>query len=181
MKIIAFAGSNGSTSINRLLTKKAASLIAKHEVEILDLRVYDAPIYKDSIEDRGIPESILALRKKLNTADGFIFSTPEHNGFTPAFLKNILDWLSRIDRKTFSDKPMLFMAASPGARAGKSVRDNLRPLLPRWGANVIAELGVGNFNDKVVNGVWDADLLAELKQNIIHLEHLVSKQASELI
>ena len=154
MKIIAFAGSNSQNSINRQLVAKTAAFFKDYDVDILDLRDFDAPIYSDIIEEEGIPRTILALREKLNTADAFIISTPEHNGFTSAFFKNILDWLSRIDRKTFGDKPVLFMAASPGGRAGQSVRENLLKLMPRWGADILVNYGIGNFNEKVINGVW---------------------------
>lgn len=171
MKIIAFAGSNSKNSINRLLIAKTASLVAFAEVEIIDLRDFDAPIYQDIIEEKGIPQNILKLRAKLNEADAFIISTPEHNGFTSAFFKNILDWLSRLDRKTFGDKPMLFMAASPGGRAGQSVRESLIKLLPRWGANVISNYGIGNFNANVVNGIWDSKTEAEIVLEISKLEH----------
>lgn len=145
MKIIAFAGSNSKKSINRELLKHVANRIEICAVETIDLRDFDAPIYSDIIEDEGIPQPIVDLHQKLLSADGYIFASPEHNGFTPAFLKNILDWLSRIDRKTFGDKPMLFMSASPGGRAGQSVREKLMTLLPRWGANVVAQFGIGNF------------------------------------
>lgn len=168
MKIIAFAGSNSKDSINRQLIEKTASYFTDFDVEILDLRKFDAPIYSDLLEEAGIPASILALRKKLNEADAFIVSTPEHNGFTSAFFKNILDWLSRIDRKTFGDKPLFFMSASPGGRAGQSVRENLSKLMPRWGADISVNFGMGNFHQKVVNGVWtkeaELDLLEHVQQ-----------------
>lgn len=175
MKIIAFAGSNGKTSINRELIAKTASLVDFADVEILDLRDSDAPIYQDIIEDEGIPESILKLRKKLEEADAFIISTPEHNGFTSAFFKNILDWLSRIDRKTFGDKPVLFMSASPGGRAGLSVRESLMRLLPRWGANVVSNYGLGNFNQKVINGNWNPEIVEELKHEVSLLEEALKQ------
>jgi NAD(P)H-dependent FMN reductase len=148
------------------LVAKAASLLEEFEVEILDLRDYDAPVYSDLLELDGIPNSILNLRKKLNTADAFILSTPEHNGFTTAFFKNILDWLSRIDRKTFDDKPMFLMSATPGGRAGQSVRENLSRLMPRWGANIVVNYGVGNFNQKVIDGLWTKEAELELLENI---------------
>ena len=44
-KIIAFTGSNHSKSINQHLLKHAASLIEKHEVEVLDLRDYESPMF----------------------------------------------------------------------------------------------------------------------------------------
>jgi chromate reductase len=175
MKIIAFAGSNSKNSINRQLIEKTASFFKDEEVEILDLRNFDAPIYSDVIEEEGIPASILALRKKLSNADAFILSTPENNGFTTAFFKNILDWLSRLDRKTFGDKPVLFMSASPGGRAGQSVRENLSKLMPRWGADILVNYGMGNFNQKVEDGVWTKEAEMELLEQVEHFKSALRK------
>ena len=177
MKIIAFAGSNSQNSINSQLITKTASLLVDFDVEILDLRNFDAPIYSDLIEKQGIPVSILALREKLDNADAFVVSTPEHNGFTSAFFKNILDWLSRIDRKTFGDKPVLFMSASPGGRAGKSVRDTLSTLMPRWGADIVVNYGMGNFHQKVINGVWTSEAEAELLEQVQQFKNALKRLA----
>lgn len=43
-KIIAFAGSNSSNSINQQLVEWAAQQVGDAEVEVLNLRDFDAPI-----------------------------------------------------------------------------------------------------------------------------------------
>jgi hypothetical protein len=48
--------------------------------------------------------------------------TKTNGNFSAAF-KNVLDWMSRINAKTFQEKEMLLLATSPGARGGSSVLD----------------------------------------------------------
>ncbi len=155
MKILAFSGSNSSTSINQQLIHAVAPLVDFAEVEIIDLRDYPAPLFGVDLEkSSGYPESMQTLNAKFNDADAFIVSSPEHNGSMPAFFKNALDWISRIStNKIFKEKPCVFLAASPGARGGASVLDHLLTIMPYRGAQVIGGHGVGSFSEKVVGGV----------------------------
>ena len=50
MKILAFAGSNSTVSINKKLVTFASTFFSENEVEILDLNDYEMPIYKREIE-----------------------------------------------------------------------------------------------------------------------------------
>lgn len=152
-KIIAFSGSNSQNSINQQLVNWVASQINEAEVEVISLRDFEAPIYSiDAEKAAGIPQNIQALFDKLTTADGFVVSTPEHNGFMPAVLKNTIDWLSRMGRKVFNDKPAVFLAASPGGRGGASALGQMLTVMPHQGAKVIGGFGVGSFFDKFENG-----------------------------
>lgn len=47
-KILAFAGSNSSNSINKQLVEYAATL--QEGIDVIDLRDYDAPIYSIDLE-----------------------------------------------------------------------------------------------------------------------------------
>lgn len=152
-KIIAFSGSNSKNSINQQLINWIASQVFDAEVEVLSLRDFEAPIYNiDAEQAVGIPQNMQALFDKLTTADGFIVSTPEHNGYMPAVLKNTIDWLSRMGRKVFNDKPAVFLAASPGGRGGASALGQMLTVMPHQGAKVIGGFGVGSFYDKFENG-----------------------------
>ncbi len=155
-KIIAFSGSNSSKSINQQLVKAVSLHINNDafEVEILNLRDYSAPIY--CIDDEtatGFPETINALFDKFSTADGFIVASPEHNGSMPAVLKNTIDWLSRLGRKVFNDKPTLFLSTSPGPRGGLSALQHLLGIMPHQGAKVVGGHALGSFNSNVQGGV----------------------------
>lgn len=152
-KIIAFAGSNSSNSINQQLVEWAAQQVGDAEVEVLNLRDFDAPIYSiDAEQAAGIPANMQRLFDKFTSADAFIVATPEHNGFMPAVMKNTIDWLSRMGRKVFNNKPTVFLSTSPGGRGGKTALGQLLAVMPHQGAQVIGGHSVGSFFDKFENG-----------------------------
>ena len=76
--IIAFAGSNSKTSINKQLATYAASLVEGAEVEILDINDYEMPIFSQDREEKlGQPELAQQFFAKLGAADGIIISFAE--------------------------------------------------------------------------------------------------------
>lgn len=145
-KILAFAGSNSSKSINKILVHCAANLIKNHKVTVIDLRDYEAPIFSPDIEESdGFPQSMQDLSKLLKEYDGFIMSAPEYNSSITPVLKNTLDWLSRIDRPVFGDKPMLLMSTSDGKRGGRTILHYLEGIIHRWGAKIAATYSLPLF------------------------------------
>lgn len=153
-KIIAFAGSNRSDSIHKKLITYAAAQLQDEEilVQILDLSLYDAPIFNNDLEEQtGIPPQIIALSKILADAEGFIIASPEHNGSLTAFFKNMIDWLSRVNRSIFNNKPVALLSASPGARGGKTGLAHLEALMPYLGGTVTGRLSIGNI-ETYLNG-----------------------------
>lgn len=148
-KIIAFSGSNSPDSINQKLVVAAVNKLSQAAVHLITLSDFDVPIYGEEIENEmGIPEPILQLHACFAMADGFIIASPEHNGLPPAFFKNIIDWLSRINQKIFNHKPVLLLSTSPGSMGGQSNLTILKGLLPRWGAQVISTYALGDFAAK---------------------------------
>jgi NAD(P)H-dependent FMN reductase len=120
-KILVFAGSSSSKSINLQLAKFAASLVKNAEIEVLNLNDFEMPIYStDREEKNGIPELAKKFLSKIEASDTLFISLAEHNGaYTTAF-KNIMDWGTRANSKMFFKKPMLLMATSPGARGSRA-------------------------------------------------------------
>lgn len=146
-KILAFAGSNSSRSVNRMLVERAAARVTEYPVTLIDLREFDAPIFSEDLEQSdGVPDRIMKLKELFTEHDAFMIASPEHNGMMPAFFKNIMDWLSRTEGKIFQDKPVLLMSASPGPRGGQTNLMNMKALLPWWGASaVFADVHLGSF------------------------------------
>ena len=71
-RIIAFAGSNSKTSINKKLVSFAGSLIEQANVELLDLNDFDVPTYSVDLEqEAGIPSNAEQLLEKIKT---FLFN-----------------------------------------------------------------------------------------------------------
>ena len=136
-KIIAFGGSSSRNSINKELATYAANLFQNSEVEILDLNDYEMPVFSvDKEKEQGIHSLAHDFYNKIGSADLIVLSLAEHNGAYSSAFKNILDWASRINAKTFQQKPMLLMATSPGARGGSSVLDIASKRFPFQGAEV---------------------------------------------
>lgn len=168
MKIIAFAGSNSSKSINKKLATYAAGLFNDAEVEILDLRDYQAPLFSVDVEKEiGQAKEALAFLGKLKTADMLVISLAENNGNYSTAFKNIFDWCSRIEKDVFQKKPTLLMATSPGGRGGKGVLEIAQSNLPRFGADIKAVFSLPSFNDNfdaATNTISNPGLDNELKQ-----------------
>ncbi|MGB0427803.1 MAG: NADPH-dependent FMN reductase [Flavobacteriales bacterium] len=172
MKIAAFGASTSSTSINKQLATYTSSLLTKTEVDVLDMRSYSAPLYSEDEEKIGFPESMKTLSAELKTYDGFILSLAEHNGSFAAAFKNTMDWLSRIDRNIFNDKPMLLMSTSPGARGGQTVLEFATSAFPRMGAKVMSSYAFSSFYDNFKDGkVVNADLNKEIENLVVQFEN----------
>ena len=148
-RIATIAGSNSSKSINKELVHFVGGLMKDDtQVDNLDLIKYDVPIYNpDREKETGVPEKITELFNLLKMYDAFIIATPEHNGGLPAFFKNILDWLSRVDRDVFGDKPTLLLATSPGRFGAGKALSTLSGMLPHFGADVKSQYSLASFYD----------------------------------
>jgi chromate reductase, NAD(P)H dehydrogenase (quinone) len=145
-KILAFAGSNSSTSINHRLVSFVASQIDDHEVKVIKLSDYSLPMYGEDLEkNEGFPSQLKELLNEIIVADGLIISVNEHNSGVSAFFKNVLDWLSRIDRNYLEGMKILVMSTSPGKRGGVSALDYIKGILPRTGGEVVDAFSFPSF------------------------------------
>ncbi|WP_445732351.1 NADPH-dependent FMN reductase [Mariniflexile sp.] len=168
-QILAFAGSNSSDSINKQLATYAASLVDGTKVTVLDLNDFDLPIYsKDLQAEKGIPENAKKFLDYIKGSGGIVLSLAENNGAYSAVFKNLFDWMSRIDGKLWSDKPMLLMATSPGGRGGASVLEMAKSRFPFMGGHIVSEFSLPNFNqnfenNKIVNPELNSNLLEAVK------------------
>lgn len=163
-RIIAFAGSNSKMSINKQLATYASSLVNHATVNVLDLNDYELPLFSvDKEKEQGHPENAHKFLEQIKSADGIIVSLAEHNGAYSAVFKNLLDWMSRIEGKTFYGKPMLLLAASDGKRGAKGVLGIAQDRFPRHDANIVDTFSFPLFYDhfsegKITNEELDADL-----------------------
>ncbi|MDT0557458.1 NADPH-dependent FMN reductase [Ichthyenterobacterium sp. W332] len=152
-KIIAFAGSNSSASINKQLAVYASGLVDNASVEVLDLNDFELPLYGIDYElSHGIPDNAQKFLNEIKHSDGIVLSLAEHNGAYATVFKNLFDWMSRIDNKLWSDKPMLLMATSPGGRGGVTVLDIAKGRFPFMGGNIVGSFSLPSFGDNFSNG-----------------------------
>ncbi len=168
-RILAFAGSTSSTSINKQLALHALNQCYACEQILLDLNALELPLFSVDLEKRdGIHPNAQAFKDMIESADGLIVSLAEHNGNFAAAFKNLMDWTSRLEGKLWQDKPMLLMATSPGGRGGQSVLEIAQNSFPRQGANVLASFSLPFFNTNfsAENGIHDAELNAQLLAHV---------------
>lgn len=147
--------SNSDTSINRQVADK---INEKLNLNIIEITGGAIPMYSPMEEAKGIPEEIkriydlIVSEKKLN-----IF-TPEYNGYTTPYFKNIFDWLSRVEHSFLKDIDVKIITVTPGAMGGASVRKILSESLPYFGANSVETYGLGDFYQKVEEDSLSTDL-----------------------
>jgi Predicted flavoprotein len=171
MKILAIAGSNSETSINKLLVSYAASLVQNAELEIVDMNQFEMPIYKHQREvENGVPQQAADFASKIDAADILLVSLSEHNGTYSTAFKNVFDWTSRIkDRAVWNEKPMLLMATAPGARGGLGVLEAAAKRFPLHGGNIVDTFTLPFFNDnfdKSAQKISNEEKDSELKEKI---------------
>ncbi|MDN5480403.1 MAG: NAD(P)H-dependent oxidoreductase, partial [Chryseobacterium sp.] len=105
MKILAFAGSTSSTSINRELVKFVLKDFQDDQINLLDLNDFTMPVFSVDLEKKGFPDEAHNFLKEIEACDVIICSLAEHNRSYSAAFKNIFDWSSRINVKVFQNKP----------------------------------------------------------------------------
>ena len=165
-QIVAFGASSSKKSINKDLASYAASIIEDANVLILDLNDFEMPIYSIDYEnDHGIPEKAFKFKEKLKTADGIIISFAEHNSVYTAAFKNIFDWISRIEKVVWFNKPMFLLSTSNGDRGAKTVLRITYNRMSFSNPHKIPTFSLPNFkkNFDKNNGILDIDLNDEFQ------------------
>ena len=169
MKIVALGASSSTTSINKVLATYAAEKSGADEIVVLDLNDYELPIFSvDRERENGIPQKAIAFKQELNMADGVIISFAEHNGAYTAAFKNIFDWISRIEKNVWHDKPMLLLATSPGKRGGRTVLEIAVNKFKFMNNNTIRSFSLPLFNENFssLEGISNADLKGEFEEEL---------------
>ncbi|WP_044398159.1 NADPH-dependent FMN reductase [Lacinutrix sp. Hel_I_90] len=167
-KIIAFAGSNSKTSINKQLATYAANSIEGVAIQVLDLNDFNLPLYSIDLEkEKGIPEAVNKFLKYINDSDGIVLSLAEHNGAYSTAFKNLFDWLSRKEVKFWNKKPMLLLATSPGQNGANSCLSIAKDRFPRHDSEIIATFSLPSFHENFsAEGIKDTALNKELNEAI---------------
>lgn len=168
MKILAFAGSTSSTSINRELVKFVLKSFPDDQINLLDLNDFDMPVFSVDREKKGFPEEAHNFLRQIEECDVIICSFAEHNRSYSAAFKNIFDWASRINVKVFQNKPMFLMSTSPGGYGGGNVMNTAKTFFPQFAADVKETFSLSKFyeNFDLESGVTNPEILKELNEKI---------------
>lgn len=91
-------------------------------VEILDLNVYQFPLFHERLKYQPDPSpKVIDFAEKIKKSDGVIIATPEYNGGYPASIKNVIDLLYA----EWFRKPIAITTVSDGSFGGTQVITSL--------------------------------------------------------
>lgn len=173
MKILAFAGSSSSTSINRELVKFVLKDFQDEEINLIDLNDFTMPVFSVDLEKKGFPDEAHHFLTAIEACDVIICSLAEHNRSYSAAFKNVFDWSSRINVKVFQNKPMLLMSTSPGGYGGGNVMNTAKTFFPQFAADIKDTFSLPKFyeNFDLESGVINPDMLKDLKDKIARFKN----------
>ncbi len=160
-KVIIIPGSQRKQSINhRLAVYLQALLNSSCDAEVVDVAKLDLPLFNQDLENNAdVLAKVQELHRPLWNADGLIVLSPEYNGSYSPFLKNTVDWVSRLPRlpggqdypNPFHGKALLLGSATPGRSGGLLGLQSTRNLFAYLGGLILAE----QISLPYANDAWD--------------------------
>ncbi len=120
LKIVGLGGSLRASSRSRaaLAVALEGSAAAGAEVELLDLRQLDLPMFNPDHE-ADAPDVVRTLIEACYEADGMLWSSPMYNGSAAGSFKNAIDWLHVLgsrDPAYLHDKVVGLISAAGGTQ-----------------------------------------------------------------
>lgn len=150
VKLIGVCGSQRPGSFNRMVLKIISNKLSPEDsLEILD---WDSvPPFDVERLGEKTPQEVLNVAAILKDADAVIISSPEYNYSIPGMLKNLIDWMSKIDSKPFNGKPIAIISATTGQLGGSRMQYDLRKILLCLNASVLSkpEVFISRVKDKI--------------------------------
>lgn len=155
-RILGISGSLRSGSLNTMLLRNAAQLVAQGtQLEMGSIQ--GIPLYDGDLEAAsGIPEAVQRLKAQIVSCQGLLLVTPEYNNGIPGVFKNAVDWLSRPSSdipKVFGNRPVAVIGASPGGFGTILAQDAWLPVLrtlgtrPWFGGRLLVSRASGVFSE----------------------------------
>jgi chromate reductase, NAD(P)H dehydrogenase (quinone) len=171
LKVLVFSASRRADSLNTKLAALAARMAAQQGaiVDLASMQDFDVPMYDGDAETAdGIPTGAQELRRRLETNDAFIISSPEYNASIPGGLKNLIDWTSRFRPQPFDGRHGLLMSASPALAGGNRGLWAARVPLEHLGSRIFPDMFSLSMAHKAFtdDGLGDAALSARFDKNL---------------
>jgi NAD(P)H-dependent FMN reductase len=148
-RILLFPGSLRRQSYQLRLAGYLAELIGHRvDIDLLLAHEVDLPLFNQDLEhDPEILKKLVHLHQRFSAAQGIIVVSPEYNGHVAPYLKNTVDWISRLPRidSTFSSehafygKAVLLSSATTGASGGHLGLRDARTIFSYLGCLVCPE------------------------------------------
>ncbi|OAI52492.1 hypothetical protein AYO46_00600 [Betaproteobacteria bacterium SCGC AG-212-J23] len=132
-KVLGVCGSLRKASFS-MAALRACKDMAPAGMTISIATIGDIPMYNQDVFDAGVPESAKRFYAEIAAADGVLIATPEYNFSMPPVLKNAIDWVSKMPKQPFDNKPIAVFSASQGPLGGARVQYDVRKVLVQlWG------------------------------------------------
>jgi chromate reductase len=133
LKVLGVCGSLRKASLN-MAALRACNGLMPAGMSMTIAQIGDIPMYNQDVFDAGIPQPVKRFYDEIAAADGVLIATPEYNFSLPAPLKNAIDWVSKMPKQPFDNKPIAVFSASQGPLGGARVQYDVRKILVQlWG------------------------------------------------
>jgi chromate reductase len=167
--IIGISGSLRKGSFNTALLGAMTSLVP--EGTTLSVAAIDAiPLYNADFDVDGGPESVRALKRRIEEADALLLATPEYNYGIPGVLKNAIDWVSRPGyQSVLAAKPVAIVGAAPGIVGTARAQGQLKQVLLGTISRVFPypEVLVSKAHERIRDGKLEDEATRELLRRML--------------
>lgn len=136
-RLLLICGSLRNGSSNEALLRTAAAQLPPD----VAADVYDGmarlPLFIPDDDHDPLPDAVIDLRARVESADAILFSTPEYAGAMPGALKNLLEWT--VGGTETTDKPAAWINISAAPGGASKTHESLTTVLTYTGAKVIED------------------------------------------
>jgi NAD(P)H-dependent FMN reductase len=141
--VLIFAASLRRDSLNARLATLAATVVEEQGgvPDRATMDEFECPSYDSDVErDEGIPANAIRMRERLEAANAYLIASPEYNASMPGYLKNAIDWVSRVRPQPFNGRQGMLVSASPSMAGGNRGLWSLRIPLEHLGSRVYPDM-----------------------------------------
>jgi chromate reductase len=136
LKIAVIVGSIRRDSFSGRLANALVKL-GEGRFEPIRVRIDDLPLFNQD-DEKTPPPAVARFKAEIQSADGLLFVTPEHNRSIPSALKNAIDWATRpYGTNVLTGKPSAVASTSPGAISAAIAAVHLKNILLTLTAGVL--------------------------------------------
>lgn len=172
IRFLVFGASLRKGSLNHKLADLAARIVQQKggTADLASMREFDCPAYDGDAEQAGeFPQAAKDFCHRLQAADAFIIASPEFNASMPGYLKNAIDWVSRLRPQPFNGRQGLLLSASPSMVGGNRGLWSLRVPFEHLGARIYPDMfslakaheafaADGSLNDQMLQKRFDSTI-----------------------
>jgi len=150
LKILGISGSLRKASYNTAALRACADYMPAG-MKLTITTIGDLPMYNQDVFDAEIPAPVRRFEAELRGADAVLIASPEYNFSVPPVLKNAIDWVSKLPKQPWQEKPAAIFSASQGSLGGARVQYDLRRILGQLWCHVLPrpEVFIGSAQMKI--------------------------------